>query len=220
MGEPHLIVVAPHPDDETLGLGGTIYDHLRSDGSIEIIAVTDGEAADDMADGDARAALATRREREREAALVALGAADLAVTRLRLPDRDVVLHEPHLTDVLRRTFLAAKRVHPACLAALPWREDPHADHQATARAGIEAAVRAGVEYVEIPIWAWYHATSRRRLPRSRMRLTTISQSARDAKTAALGCFASQVEPLPGGRGPVLPEDFLDAFLGGQEVILQ
>ena len=30
--ERHLIVVAPHPDDETLGIGGTIHDHLRSAG--------------------------------------------------------------------------------------------------------------------------------------------------------------------------------------------
>jgi len=208
----HLIVVAPHPDDETLGLGGTIHDHLRSAGSAEIIAVTDGEAADEVGCSEARAALARRRHQERGAALTILGAAAVHVTRLRFPDRGVELHERRLADGLRRNLLAAKRKHGSCMVALPWREDPHADHRATARAGIEAARRTGLDYVEIPIWAWY-------LPPSRIRAMTISTKAREAKRAALRCFRSQLEPLPGGRGPVLPIDFLDAFNGEHEVIL-
>src|ERR1700722_11998739 len=94
--DQHLIVVAPHPDDETLGLGGTIHDHLQNAGSAEIIAVPDGEAADDMAGREARAELARRRQQERRAALALLGAAGVRVTSLRFADRDVVLHQPPL----------------------------------------------------------------------------------------------------------------------------
>ena len=140
----HLIVVAPHPDDETLALGGTIYDHLRAGGSVEIVAVTDGEGADDRADREARAALALRRDEERRNALVLLGADRVPVTRLGLPDRDVSAHQLLLAPELQRIFIAARREFPACVVALPWRDDPHADHRATARAGLEAAVRAGV----------------------------------------------------------------------------
>jgi LmbE family N-acetylglucosaminyl deacetylase len=217
--DQHLIVVAPHPDDETLGLGGTIHDHLQDAGSAEIIAVTDGEAADDMAGREARAELARRRQQERRAALALLGAAGVRVTSLRFPDRDVVLHEPRLAEALRQSFLAAGRIHTGCLVALPWRDDPHADHRATARAGIEAAARTGLGYVEIPIWAWYDRAFRERLPPSRIRSMTISAAAREAKRAALRCFTSQLEPLGDGRGPVLPGDFLDAFGGDHEVIL-
>jgi LmbE family N-acetylglucosaminyl deacetylase len=218
--DQHLIVVAPHPDDETLGLGGTIHDHLRGAGSAEIIAVTDGEAADDMAGREARAAVASRRQLERRTALALLGAAGVSFTRLRFPDRDVALHEPRLAEALRQGFLAASRVHTRCLVALPWRDDPHADHRAAARAAIDAAAGTGLDYVEIPIWAWYDRRCRQRLPPSRVRSMTISPSAREAKRAALRCFTSQLEPLPGGRGPVLPSDFLEAFAGDYELILE
>ena len=115
--------------------------------------------------------------------------------------------------------MAAQRAFPACVVALPWREDPHEDHRATARAGLEAAVRAGVGYVEVPIWAWYHPAWRRRLPPARLRRLAISRQAAAAKRAALGCFTSQLELLPDGRGPVLPRDFVERFAGRHEVIL-
>ena len=217
--DQHLIVVAPHPDDETLALGGTIYDHLRAGGSVEIVAVTDGEGADDRADREARAALALRRDEERRDALVRLGADRVPVTRLGLPDRDVSGHELLLPPELQRIFIAARREFPACVVALPWRDDPHADHRATARAGLEAAVRAGVDYVETPIWALYHLQWRRRLPPARLRRVAISRQAAAAKRAALRCFTSQLELLPGGRGPVLPHDFVERFADGHEVIL-
>jgi LmbE family N-acetylglucosaminyl deacetylase len=215
----HLIVVAPHPDDETLALGGTIYDHLRAGGSCEIVAVTDGEGADDRAGREARAVLALRRDQERRNALALLGADRVTVKRLRLPDRDVSAHEPLLVDELQRIFVGARRSFPACVVALPWRDDPHADHRATSRAGLAAAVRAGLGCVETPIWAWYDLQWRRRLPPAGLRRVAISPAGAVAKQAALRCFTSQLELLPGGRGPVLPHDFIERFAGGHEVIV-
>ena len=36
------LVIAPHPDDETLGCGGTILKHLDNHDSVTIMLVTDG----------------------------------------------------------------------------------------------------------------------------------------------------------------------------------
>ena len=217
--ERHLIVVAPHPDDETFALGGTIHDHLRRGGSCEIVAVTDGEAADELGDSNARATMAARRDNERKAALALLGAGEIDVNRLGYPDRDVALHEEDLVGELYEVFNGQQQRFASCLVALPWRGDPHGDHRAAGRAGVRAAALSGLEAVETPIWGWYHLEWRRRLPCARLRRISISAEARDAKQAAVCCFRSQFELLPGARGPVLPPNFADAFTGNHEVIL-
>jgi LmbE family N-acetylglucosaminyl deacetylase len=213
----HLIVVAPHPDDETIGLGGTIHDHVRHGGTVEIVAVTDGEAADDEACESARAALANRRDCERERALHLLGAGHAEVLRLRLPDREVALHERSLADDLARRFAGRRRELGDCLVAVTWREDPHTDHRASARAAIVAARTSGVRLVEVPIWARYRGMS---LPAHRAAYRAISPGGQRAKRAALQAFTSQTEPLPRGRGAILPPDFLPLFDQTHEVVLR
>jgi LmbE family N-acetylglucosaminyl deacetylase len=207
----HLLVVAPHPDDETIGLGGTIHDRRRLGGSCEIVAVTDGEAADDQADDSWRHALAEQRSAEREAALETLGAAGTPVQRLGFPDRTLGDHVAGLEEALTEAFVTARKYHFACVAALPCRLDGHPDHRATNRAGLRAAARAGIPTVEVPIWSWYETLSRRRLRSLRLQRLAISPQARRRKQLALECFQSQTRPLPGGRGPVLPSDFMAAF---------
>ncbi|HWE82827.1 MAG TPA: PIG-L family deacetylase [Gaiellaceae bacterium] len=215
----HIMVVAPHPDDETIALGGTIHDHLTRGGSCEIVAVTDGEAADNEADRGQRLALVATRVAERAAALEAIGAAHVAIERLGYPDGEVGEHIATLGHDLRQAFAVARRRHSDCLLVLPWRDDPHPDHRACARAGIEAAVRAGMSYFEVPIWGWYDPQVRRRLSPARVRRLAITTAARRRKRSALQCFQSQLQFLPGGRGPVLPSDFLEVFDRGFEVLV-
>lgn len=214
-GDCHLVVVAPHPDDETLALGGTIHDHVRRGGTCEIVAVTDGEAADDRAGADERSALVETRIAERAAALEALGASGAEVTRLGYPDREVSEH----VVALERDLTALAAARQDCLVVVPWRDDPHPDHWACAQAGIQAAAVAGASYVEVPIWAWYDAAARRRLPQARVRRSPISAEARRRKRTALRCFRSQLELLPRGRGPILPQGFLKTFDHPFEVLI-
>jgi LmbE family N-acetylglucosaminyl deacetylase len=213
----YLVIVAPHPDDETIALGGTIHDHVRSGGAVEIIAVTDGEAADEQADEQARRRLAIRRDGERRQALARLGAVDAEIVRLRLPDREVGQYEPELAGILGQRFAAIKAKEDNCLVSLTWREDPHPDHRAAARAGIEAASLNGLPYIEVPIWASYENRS---LPTDRILYRPITAEGQRAKRDALRAFRSQTEPLPGERGPVLPSDFFSVFDQSHELILR
>lgn len=210
----HLLVVAPHPDDETLALGGTIHDHLRCGGSCEVVAVTDGEAADDTAGPAERWALGRRRAQERRESLRSLGASMVRVTRLGLPDREVAREQRRLEDELGELFDSVGH-NRLVVVALPWRGDGHVDHQATWRAGVRAARGTRLKIVETPIWARYDGAFGGedvvRLP--------VSQRGRAAKRAALRCFKSQLELLPGGRGPVLPPGFLEAFDGPDEPVI-
>ena len=40
-----ILVIAAHPDDETLGAGGTIAKHIENDDDVMIIILTDGVGA-------------------------------------------------------------------------------------------------------------------------------------------------------------------------------
>jgi len=60
-----LLVLAPHPDDEVIGCGGLIAQHLRENRAVRIVIATDGAAG-----GDAEA-----REAEARRGVAALGEA-------------------------------------------------------------------------------------------------------------------------------------------------
>src|SRR5687767_6864064 len=44
-GHDRVMVVAPHPDDETLGCGGTIAKHAAAGDQVEVLIITDGGAS-------------------------------------------------------------------------------------------------------------------------------------------------------------------------------
>jgi LmbE family N-acetylglucosaminyl deacetylase len=76
-----ILVIAAHPDDEVLGMGGTIAMHavVRED-TVRIVCVTDGSSTQYPGDADKRA----QKEEEARAAAAELGVTDYV--HLDLPD--------------------------------------------------------------------------------------------------------------------------------------
>jgi LmbE family N-acetylglucosaminyl deacetylase len=199
-----LVVVAPHPDDEVLGVSGLMLRATRRDIPIEIVAVTDGEASHpDLPD---RRGMGARRRVERSAALRWLGV-DAEVHHLgladgRVADQEALLRD-HLTSVL----------DPSATCVCPWRRDGHPDHEAAARAAVDAARRTGACLVEYPIWAWHWATPGTDLPNEQLRRLPLGAGERASKAGAIERFESQIRPVPEapGDGVVLPDAVLDRF---------
>src|ERR1700761_7210847 len=73
------LVVSPHPDDETLSVGGLIHFLTKSCIDVAVVAVTDGENAYEGEDG-----LGPVREMEQSYALAHLGVGPQGVHRLRM----------------------------------------------------------------------------------------------------------------------------------------
>lgn len=149
-----LLVIAPHPDDESLGCGGLIARNAASGGSVCTVFVTDGGASHPGSRLWPRARLARQREEEAVSALSVLGAGDEPRYFLQLPDAD--MPSPRDLDwVLAKAQLQAiiDNFRPD-LALVPWRRDPHRDH----RDSWELASRAisgsnsQIEMLEYAIW--------------------------------------------------------------------
>ncbi len=154
VGSGGLVVVAPHPDDESLGCGGLIA-AARADGRrVQLVVVSDGCGSHTHSRLYPPETLRALREAEtvRAAAILGLGAED--VTFLRLPDA----HVPREGPVAETAAGAVAQAASACgagAAFVTWRHDPHCDHRAAAAIVALARPRMpGVRVYEYPVWGW------------------------------------------------------------------
>jgi LmbE family N-acetylglucosaminyl deacetylase len=207
------VVVAPHPDDETLGVGGVLAELFLLNWEVRVVAVTDGEASHGDVEAPARARLAARRRWEQETAVSSLRGPSpegrSSITRLGIADGDVRAAHDELVAALGTALEGATW----CLGPLGW--DGHPDHEACAAAVAEACGDA-VPYAEYPIWAWHWATPFV-FPVERARRFGLSPLARVRKAEAMRHFASQYEARDGG--PVVPPHVLARFRRPFEVLL-
>jgi LmbE family N-acetylglucosaminyl deacetylase len=125
-----VLVVAPHPDDESLGCGGTICTHVARGDRVAVAFLTSGECALDSHPQDT-----ARRIREREAAKAAevLGVAGHHF--LRIPDSRLDAATDEAGAALHELFVAERPE----LVYVPHEGEGHRDH-AAALAAVRAAV--------------------------------------------------------------------------------
>lgn len=196
-----VVVVAPHPDDETLGAGGTLVLLAALGTPVVIAAVTDGEASHPGRSDELR----RTRAQERTEALRRLGLGHPVVHRLGLPDGGV-----DAADVLAglRPLVTADD-----LVLAPWRHDGHPDHDACGAAATSLVPPDRLwSYL---IWAW-HWAGPRDLPWNRARRIPLGAAATEAKRAAVQAFASQLA----GERPILSAATLAHLLRTDEVLLR
>ncbi len=205
-GISNAVIVAPHPDDEVLALGGTMKLLADRGCRVSILAVTDGEASHPRV---APMRLAHVRAAEREAALRELRTPRTRVTRLHLPDGGVT-RETGLADWLEPLLAGASH----CFA--PWELDGHPDHDACGRAAALACHRTGTLLVRYPVWAW-HWTTPATFPWQTAERIELDPETLAAKHAAIAEYRSQIAPLAGET--ILPPPVLARFLRPFEVVL-
>lgn len=212
---PQVVVVAPHPDDEVLGVGGLMR-LLEAAGSIvSLVAVTDGAASHPGSPTLTPADLAVRRARERTSALEVLGMRDVQLLRVGLPDGDAAGYEAILTTLL------GDLLGPDDWCVATWRQDGHPDHEASGRAAAAAAATAGCRLLEYPVWTWHWAApADERVPWDRARRIPLPAALAAAKRAAAGEYRTQVQPLSedAADAAILPPGVLERLLRDFETV--
>lgn len=104
MAHLKLLVVVPHPDDETFGSGGTLLSFLARDEACGVVTLTLGEAGKTLGLCGTRQELAELRRAELGACLHALGLLTHPGSvheQHHYPDGEVTAHLPEVTDVVR-----------------------------------------------------------------------------------------------------------------------
>ena len=152
LGGGGLVVVAPHPDDESLGCGGLVAEACAQGRPTRIVVVSDGAGSHPASKKYPRNRLRALREAEARGAASALGLAPRHVLFLRQPDRFVPSAGPRAEAAIRELAACAASVGAKALF-VSWRHDPHCDHQASYVIAREAQRRLpGVSLYEYSIW--------------------------------------------------------------------
>lgn len=129
-----ILVIGPHPDDQELGMGGTII-RLASQGHrVHLVDMTNGEPTP-LGSVETRA-------KESAAAAKIMG---VERTLLDLPNRQVVHDVPS-----RHKLAAVIRKHQADILFIPFRVDAHPDHMAVTRIAEDARFDAKLSKTDIP----------------------------------------------------------------------
>jgi LmbE family N-acetylglucosaminyl deacetylase len=116
-----VLVLCPHPDDESVGCGGTMAVLSAAGAAVHVVYATDGEAT--RGGAESMAEIARKRQGEATAACKILGTE--LVTFLSLPDGALHEHQSELQDRLSAMLSA---VAPE-MVLLPWFGDHHRDHR-------------------------------------------------------------------------------------------
>lgn len=188
------LVVAPHPDDAELGVGGTIVRLIKQGWKVGVLDLTSGEPTP--------LGSLERRAAETAAANAQLG--NPWRRNLGLPNRSL---EP---DLANRRALAAvfRQVRPRLIFAPYW-EDAHPDHIAATKLVEDARFWSKLSKSDIagepfhPSRILYYFSVHLRIVERPSVVLDVSDEV-DIKVAALRCYRSQlVDNQPKGRPGVI-----------------
>jgi len=194
-----VLVIAPHPDDAEISVGGIALDCKRDGLRVGIIELTDGEPTP-HGTPELRAA-------ETEAASRVLGIDWRA--NLGLPNRSL-----QNTLEARRALAGVIRLTRPRLLLAPYWEDAHPDHVAASRLADDARFWAKLSRSDLPgephhppgIF-YYWSIHLRIHPRPAFAIDVTEHIER--KLDAVRCFASQVTAGRSNEFPTLLDDIRD-----------
>lgn len=208
LGDRPLVVLAPHPDDETLGCGALLFDASAQGTPCHVICVTDGGRSHPNSHLWAAPRLARARKAELHDA-VGILAPRAQVAWLGYPD----CAAPDDGEAVQRV---ADLIPQQALLLSTWDGDPHIDHEQVARlAARVAAFRPDVSLMFYPVWGRFTDQVRP------ARLVQASPEAGEAKARALVCHRTQMSGLINDdpEGFVMQAAHQQHFLSHREIVI-
>lgn len=198
----NIIVFGPHPDDQEIGMGGTIARMADQGHHVLIVDVTDGSPTP-------RGERASRLE-EAAAALACLqpGPGKPRILRVLLDLRNRMVEH---TLAARHAFAGAIRAHQASVVFTPHPLDAHPDHRAVTRTVEDARFDAKLTKIDMPVppgftsigppiypqWLFYYDVSHlRRVVKPDFLLDITGYE--EKKVASVKAYRSQFGPFDSG----------------------
>ncbi|USK59726.1 bacillithiol biosynthesis deacetylase BshB2 [Peribacillus asahii] len=137
--EKHILVVFPHPDDESFAVAGTLALHIQAGTPVTYMCLTLGEMGRNLGNPPfaTRESLPIIRKQELLDATKAVGIQDLRMMGLR--DKTVEFEDDEkLTNMIAE---AIDELHPSLVITFYPGYSVHPDHEATGRAVVRAIAR-------------------------------------------------------------------------------
>ena len=145
------LILAPHPDDESLGCGGLIAAACARGQPPLVAVLTDGTGSHPGSRKFPPERLRQTREAEMLAAVAELGLAAERVVFLRTQDTQAP-QEGRALDAVVHRLGGLVRDHACRSIVATWEADPHCDHLAAHRAAHATAAATGIPHLAYPVW--------------------------------------------------------------------
>jgi LmbE family N-acetylglucosaminyl deacetylase len=155
------LVLAPHPDDETLGAGALIAQTAKAGRLAGLVYLTDGSGSHDTAPGRSGKLVASRK-REAATALHRL-TGSRAQPPLHLDWKDAAPAQPgdRAFDQATRWLAALCHRWQVDALAVTASHEPHCDHDAAAQLAYAVRKKAGGRLIVAEYVVWTHAPDHR-----------------------------------------------------------
>jgi bacillithiol biosynthesis deacetylase BshB1 len=199
-----ILIVGPHPDDQELGMGGTIAKLVSQGHDVLLLDMTNGEPTPHGSP--------EIRARESSAACEILG---VKRTSVNLPNRYVEHSIP-----ARHAVAAVIREHQAEIVFTPYFDDAHPDHIATTKIVEDARFDAKLTKIDLagdpiyPKWLfYYYCTHLRIIPNPSFLIDTTGYASQ--KREAIVAYESQFVIPKNNRLIVDWVEAQDKYFGGR-----
>jgi LmbE family N-acetylglucosaminyl deacetylase len=151
------LVIAPHPDDEVLGVGGAIALKRDAHVNVDIIYITCGESSHKQCCNVSPQMVAAQRQDLAVAAGRVIGIQTDCIHWIGLPCSKIPSRGQNgFDEAVSKVASIIKTVHPKEVY-YPYRWDCWKDHEATAEISEAAVIQSGIDCEQLYyfIWAWY-----------------------------------------------------------------
>ena len=205
--ETTVLVVAAHPDDEVLGVGGTIRRHVNAGASVHILIVTEGTTAQY---NDAAIIDQKQTQARESAGILGVGQAGGSIRFGECPDMrlDTLAHT-ELNAVIEDAIEAVDPDIVYTHTASGLNEDHRQIHYSTL---VAARPHSGV----MDIYGYFVGSSTEWAPSTPgfdPHLFVNIDETMQTKIKALECYATELRPFPHPRSPKRVREYA-AYFGG------
>ena len=217
-GDGAVLVLTPHPDDESLGCGAAIAAASRAGREIVVVALTDGRLSHPGSRLYPTERLVALRQAELHDAVARLTGGAGTVMSLGYPDQaapstpaELQLARQHLLRIVDERQIGALWT--------TWEGDPHPDHQSAARlARAVVAERPGLAFWRFAVWGRFTEETP---PDSERLYRFDAVPFRDDKAAAIAAHRSQMTGLIADDpdGFVMDDGMRRHFLSSAELFI-
>ena len=217
------LVLAPHPDDESLGCGGLIA-LLREKGKdVYVIFITDGSLSHPRSKQYPEEKLIALRKEEALQALAVLGVKESDVYFLNKKDGALPTKgDNHFEQNANQLHLLIAILHPD-LILVPYEKDPHPDHRATWQMLLHpgTTIHASFRVLDYLIWLHERGEEADMPPASAVRYVNISPYLH-LKKEAIEKHVSQTTTLidDDPEGFILSPEVLLHFITNKEYYIE
>ena len=186
-----ILVICAHPDDETLGLGGTICHHVEKGDKVNVLIFTDGESAR----GKSNSKIKIRQKQSRKAAK------DLGVEKIKFlnyPDQQLDIIA--IKDLAKKIESEIKILNPNIIYTHYW-GDVNQDHKKLFDATLVACrpiPNSSIEQIlcyETPSSTEWGNSFKNKHPNSFVNIEKFL----DKKIIAIENYSDEIKPFPHPR---------------------